>query len=66
MRVARLLALSIMLSAILVTVTSAAAREEHVTGGVLDLPWLPGLLLPGGAPLPNVMHAAILDPSDPA
>lgn len=66
MRVARLLALSIMLSAILVTVTSAAVREEHVTGGVLDLTWLPGLLIPGGAPLPNVMHAAILDPSDPA
>ncbi len=66
MKVAKGLVLGALLSAVLVTAASAAAREEHVTGGVLDLPWLPGLLIPGGAPLPNVMHAAILDPGDPA
>lgn len=66
MKIARLLALSILLSAVLVTVPGAAVREEHVTGGVLDLPWLPGLLMPSGDPLPNVMHAAILSPGDPA
>ena len=66
MRVAKRLALSAMLCAILATVTSAAVREEHVTGGMLDLTWLPGLLIPGGAPLPNKMNAAILDTSDAA
>jgi hypothetical protein len=66
MRVAKRLALSIVLSAILVTAAGAGVREEHVTGGVLDLVWQPGLLLPNNDPLPNKMAAAILDPSDPA
>jgi len=47
-------------------VAGAGVREEHVTGGVLDLAWQPGLLLPNGDPLPNVMHAAILSAADPA
>ena len=47
-------------------VAGAGVREEHVTGGVLDLVWQPGLLLPNGDQLPNVMHAAILTAADPA
>jgi len=67
MSVAKRLVLGAMLGAILTTASHAAVREEHVTGGVLDLTWLPGLVIPpNNDPLPNVMHAAILDPSDPA
>ena len=55
---------------VVITLTAGAAsagvREEHVTGGVLDLVWKPGLVLPNGDPLPNVMNAAILDPGHPA
>ena len=66
MKIGKTLILGALCVASLVTVAGAAVREEHVTGGVLDLPWLPGLIIPGGGPLPNVMHAAILGPGDPA
>jgi hypothetical protein len=66
MKLASAIGLSLLLSTMSVTGAHAALLEEHVTGGVLDLVWKPGLLLPNGDPLPNVMHAATLAPSDPA
>lgn len=66
MKLATRVVLSALLGAVLVTTSYAGTIEEHVTGGKLDLVWLPGLLMPNGDQLPNVMHAAILDPSNPA
>ena len=66
MNLVKKLAIGLTLVAMLAATAGAAVREEHVTGGVLDLVWKPGLLMPNGDPLPNVMHAAILDPTDPA
>jgi hypothetical protein len=66
MKLAKSVILGALMGALLAGLATASVREEHVTNGVLDLVWVPGLTLPNGDVLPNVMHAAILDPSDPA
>jgi len=66
MKLAKSLILCALMGALLASPAGAGVREEHVTGGVLNLVWVPGLTLPNGDVLPNVMNAAILDPADPA
>lgn len=54
------LILGAVLSAVTISAAHAGVREEHVTGGVLDLVWQPGFAVP------NNLQALTLTPADPA
>ncbi len=59
MKLAKSLVVGAFLSAILINAAGAGVREEHVTGGALDLVWQPGF------GVPNVLMPLTLPSTDP-
>ncbi len=60
MKLVKGLVLGALLTAVIASAAGAGVREEHVTGGVLDLVWQPGF------GVPNVLQPLTLTPADPA
>ena len=60
MHLKRAVLLALAATAMTASTSHAALFSEHVTGGVLDLTWVPGFSTP------NTMNAAVLTPADPA